>query len=178
MKPNLPSLLLLMLALCCGCQFSTQLNVFEQQTAIPHQSWDAKFRPVFTVHITDTTALYDIYVTLRHTNDYRYSNLWLLITTTYPDGKSIRQRVELPLADATGRWFGSGMEDIFFHRILIQHHAYFNQPGTYRFTFEQDMRDNPLPNVMNIGLRIEKIGRRQPVAAEAEKQVSQPTAQP
>lgn len=161
MKTNPPFLLLLLFVLCAGCQFSTRLNVFEQQTAIPHERWDMRFRPVFAVNITDTTALYDIYVTLRHTNDYRYSNLWLLITTTFPNGKSIQQRVELPLADATGKWFGSGMEDIFFHRILIQHNAYFNQPGTYRFTFEQDMRDNPLLHVLNVGLRIEKIGNRQ-----------------
>lgn len=171
-------MLLLLLTWCCGCQFSTRLNVFEQQTAIPHQSWDAQFRPVFTVHITDTAALYDIYVTLRHTNNYRYSNLWLMITTTFPDGRSIQRRVELPLADATGKWFGSGMDDIFFHRILIQHNAYFNEPGIYRFTFEQDMRDNPLSDVWNVGLRIEKVGHRQPIGSPDVHQSDSSTTQP
>ncbi|MCL6524366.1 MAG: gliding motility lipoprotein GldH [Thermoflavifilum sp.] len=163
MKRNLLACFILLMSLCSACQFSQKLNVFQQQVAIPQQRWYANFRPSFTVQITDTTALYDIYVVLRHTNDYRYSNLWLLITTEFPNGHAIRRRVELPLADPTGKWFGTGIEDIFFHRILIQHRAYFNQIGTYRFTFEQDMRDNPLPYIMNVGLRIEKIGSRQAV---------------
>ncbi|HEX2683910.1 MAG TPA: hypothetical protein VHL77_08250, partial [Ferruginibacter sp.] len=53
-------------------------------------------------------------------------------------------------------WFGTGMDDIFEYRKLIQQRTRFTRPGQYRFTLEQIMRDDPLENVMNVGLRIEK----------------------
>jgi len=96
----------------------------------------------------------------------------------FPRWKIHTAQGELPLADATGKWFGSGMDDIFFHRILIQHNAYFNEPGIYRFTFEQDMRDNPLSDVWNVGLRIEKVGHRQPIGSPDVHQADSSTTQP
>ncbi|SKA15254.1 gliding motility-associated lipoprotein GldH [Chitinophaga eiseniae] len=140
-----------------------KMDAYEKNREIPEHDWAYGYKPSFDVTIQpeDTATLFDIYVNVRHTDAYPYSNMWLLIGTKYP-GDSIpkEQRVELPLADINGKWHGNGIDDIFEHRVLIQQKALFNKPGTYQFTFEQNMRQNPLPHVMNIGLRIEKAGNR------------------
>ena len=66
---------------------------------------------------------------------------------------------ELPLATNDKGWLGSGMDDIYEHRIAltpINNEFYFKKPGDYSFALEQIMREDPLSNVLNIGLRIEK----------------------
>lgn len=151
---------LLLLAAACK---PIKMDAYEKNLEIPGHDWAYDYKPSFDVTIQpeDTANLYDIYVNVRHTDAYPYSNIWLLVGTRYP-GDSIpkEQRVELPLADINGKWHGSGIDDIYEHRVLIQQKAIFSKPGTYKFTFEQNMRQNPLPHVMNIGLRIEKAGKR------------------
>lgn len=148
--------------LLCSCNHWDELRVFEKNIPVPGYEWSYDFKPSYAVQITDTAALYNIYVTFRHTAAYPFSNIWLLITTEYPGEKPVTSRVELPLADVGGKWLGSGMDGIFDHRIPIQRHAKFNKKGIYHFSFEQNMRENPLPHVMSVGLRIEKAGTETP----------------
>ncbi len=140
-----------------GCVQEAKLNIYQKNISIPGYNWDYDFHPSFQFKITDTAARYNIFVTVRHTNAYPYSNLWLLIYSNYSGVKPKSKRVELPLADKEGRWLGSGMGDIYEHRIPIQENARFSKTGVYHFSFEQNMRLNPLPNIMSVGLRIEKI---------------------
>lgn len=53
------------------------------------------------------------------------------------------------------------MDDIFEHRQLLTPRSadkafYFKKPGDYTFTIEQIMREDPLEQVLNTGIRIEK----------------------
>lgn len=147
------------LVIISGCGFHSQLDVYEKHVTIPGYSWNYNFHPSFSVYIKDTTATYSIFVTVRNSNEYAFSNIWLLISSGKEGEKPKTQRVELPLADKEGRWLGSGMDGIYDHRIPIQEHARFNRAGAYDFSFEQNMRTNPLPHIMSVGLRIEKISR-------------------
>lgn len=140
-----------------GCRQSLRLNTYERHVSIPKYSWDYDFRPSFSFQIKDTAARYNLFVTIRHADDYPFSNIWLLISSGPEGHKPREQRVELPLADAEGRWLGSGMDGIYDHRIPIQRHARFDKAGTYVFSFRQDMRSNPLQHIMSVGLRVEKI---------------------
>lgn len=153
-------------AACCLVMASclpAKMDAYEKNQEIPGHQWSYQYKPDFevTVKPEDTAYLYNIYVNVRHTDAYPYSNIWVLVNTQAP-GDSTRQsrRVELPLADASGKWLGSGLDDIYEHRIPIQERAILNKAGTYHFIFEQNMRQNPLPYVMNVGLRIEKAGPR------------------
>ncbi|MCW3462479.1 gliding motility lipoprotein GldH [Chitinophaga nivalis] len=140
-----------------------KLDAYEKNLEIPGHDWTYDYKPFFeiTLQPEDTANLYDIAVNVRHTDAYPYSNIWVMIGTQYPGDSVIKeQRVELQLAELSGKWLGTGLDDIYERRIPIQQKAIFNKPGTYRFTFEQNMRQNPLPHVMNVGLRIEKAGKR------------------
>ena len=134
-------------------------NVFEKDVTIPGQEWASGFQPTFTFDIAapDTTNLYNVYIVLRHTDAYNYNNIWIRGTARVPgDSATQSQRYDLSLADNQKGWTGSGMDDIYEHRIEIQHRTKFNHPGTYSLTLEQIMREDPLQHVLDVGVRIEK----------------------
>lgn len=148
--------------LMLSCHQLGTLGIYERDIEVPGNSWYYNFHPSFSVTIADTSVRYNIYVILRHTNAYRYSNIWLLISSRGPGEAARTQRVELPLADREGNWLGTGMDDIFFHRIMIHQDFRFPRPGTYGYSLEQNMRQNPLSQVLSVGIRVERVSPQQP----------------
>ena len=136
----------------------TTVGVFEKNITIPGHAWSTQFKPEITFDIQDTTALYTIYVVLRHTDAYRYNNIWINIQTIAPGGATTNQPLDLTLATDSKGWLGSGMDDIFEHRIPITppQKPERLKAGTYHFKLENIMREDPLENIMNIGIRLEK----------------------
>jgi gliding motility-associated lipoprotein GldH len=143
----------------CGTACKT-IDVFEKNVSIPQQQWERSFQPVIVFNISDTTALYNIYVTLRHTHAYNYNNIWLNVNYQLPGDTLKQQRVDIPLADNNKGWLGTGMDDIYEVRRLITPQPYrFKNSGECTFTLEQIMRESPLKYVMNAGIRVEKVNR-------------------
>ena len=65
------------------------------------------------------------------------------------------RRIDLTLAAPDGKWLGKGTASVISYRIpIIQKDV--PKPGTYHFELEQNMRVNTLPNVINIGMAVEK----------------------
>lgn len=137
-------------------------KIDEENIEIPQYVWNLDFKPEFNVEITDTVLLYNVYVNVRHTTYYPYSNLWINITTVFPDSSTIEKRVPLELADKQGKWYGDCLGDICDTQVQIQQNAFFDKPGNYTFRFEQIMRTDNLPLIMSMGLRVEKAGVRAP----------------
>lgn len=141
------------------CMISCERNrVYEKNISIEKYSWDSKVIPSYKVEIIDTSVLYNIYVNIRHADLYPFQNIWLQVGTQFPNGTKASRRVEIMLANDEGKWYGEGLGDIWDFRSLIQENAFFNNPGTYTFTIEQNMRQDPLPGIMAIGLRVENMG--------------------
>jgi gliding motility-associated lipoprotein GldH len=55
----------------------------------------------------------------------------------------------------TGKPQGTGLGDIFNHQFDLLHGFRFPKTGTYNMTLKQYMRQDPLPDIYSIGLRIE-----------------------
>lgn len=135
------------------------VDVFEKNATFPQNEWDRSFKPSVDFTITDTASLYNIYVTLRHTYAYKYNNIWINLQYTLPGDTLKQQKVDILLGDnQKGEWLGTGMDDIFEVRRLITPQPFrFRNAGNCNFVIEQVMRDNPLKNVMNVGIRVEKV---------------------
>src|SRR6266480_3015242 len=134
------------------------LDVFEKDLPVPGHRWESNFQPSIEFEINDTSSFYNVYIVLRHTNEYRYNNVWIKASVKEPGSPDLKSRqYDLLLANNNKGWLCSGMDDIFDHRILIQPQTKFNKSGKYQFTLQQIMREDPLPHVMNVGLRIEKV---------------------
>ena len=136
----------------------SKIEVFEKNISIPKHSWQYSLQPVFDFNITDTSSLYNLYIVLRHTDAYRYNNIWLNVGSQSPADTMRYQRFDLQLgSDATG-WEGTGMDDIWELRKSITKGPFkFNKTGDYKFSIAQVMRENPLPEIVSVGVRVEKV---------------------
>lgn len=148
----------LMVVLITG-MFFTSCNkdvVFSKYKTFEESQWSAKDKAVFDLEITDTQTLNNISLMIRHTETYPYNNLFLFVTTKYPDGKTLTDTMEVVLSNSKGEWLGSGAGDIYDFKVPIKKNVRFPLGGKYQFTFEQGMRVDPLPMIMDFGFEIEK----------------------
>jgi gliding motility-associated lipoprotein GldH len=130
--------------------------VYEKNIRIPDGIWDRNNPIRFEVIIQDTITPYNLYINVRNTGLYPVSNLYLFITTTAPSGHSVKDTVEIILADEKGEWLGKGLGDIWDLQRLYKQHVRFAQKGMYLFEYEQAMRIEKLPFILDAGLRVEK----------------------
>lgn len=135
-----------------GCSHHALLDEFK---AIPKQSWNYSETPVFDVHIADNNQAYKLKINARITADYRYSNLFLLVHQQGPGMELLTKRVELKVADKDGRWLGRGVGSLYSYQIAYDNNYLFPDTGVYVFRLEQNMRDNPLKGVSDIGFCVE-----------------------
>ncbi len=138
----------------------SSIDLYEKTVAIPRHSWKAGYKPAFTFTIKDTSSAYQLFLILRHNDKYNYNNIYINLYTQQPGQDSLQSaRYDLRLATNEKGWLASGMDDIYEHRIPLTpmgQQFYFRKPGNYIFSIEQIMREDPLNNVLNAGLRIEK----------------------
>ena len=146
-------LALLFVSVLCSCNDN---GVFESNQSIEEKGWTYDNSVVFEAEILDTTALYNLYVNIRHTKDYEYSNLWMKILTTIPGEEPMVTPVNLPIANAEGKWFGSGLASVLSVKLIIQEKAILSKVGKYRFELIQNMRVDPVEEILDVGLIIEK----------------------
>lgn len=133
-------------------------RVFEQNTDFAKNSWDVQQKPAFTFVIEDTTARYDVFFNVRFASAYGFYNLYMKHTLTGPTGPVGRPLLhQILLMDAkTGEPKGSGTGDIYDLQTLALPKQHFARPGSYTLTLEQYMRQDQLPGLMAVGVRVAK----------------------
>lgn len=144
-------------ALAMGC---AEGPVFQADVPVPDGAWESGLKPSFAFEITDTVSRHDVYIDIRHTGDYPFSDLYLFVDLSGPSGRGARDTVECILADPMGRWLGRGTGFIFADRfqakVLYKLGNRFPAAGRYTMQLEQGMRMNPLPGVIDVGVSIER----------------------
>jgi len=131
-------------------------RVFENNTSINNNNWRINQVVKFDVKITDITHRNNLYINIRNSGAYNFSNLYLFIKTNMPNGKTISDTLECILANEQGKWLGRGTGHILDNQIPFKKNILFPDTGTYHFEIEQAMRMETLPEIYDIGLRIEK----------------------
>ena len=153
---NLIKKFLLCLVPCALCLAScTTVDIYEKHVTIPGFSWKSSYVPEFSFTVKDSSALYDLLFVIRHNQKYNYTNIWINLYSQPPGDTVHKAPFEIPLATNEKGWLGSGMDDIYEQRYPLAEKIHL-KAGTYHFRIEQIMREDPLENVMNVGLRIEK----------------------
>jgi gliding motility-associated lipoprotein GldH len=153
--------LLLLLNICCVLPGCLPAPYYQKEEAIPQNAWTYDFKPSFTFDITDSVAIYQPYFLIRHSQAYPYCNIWLWVYIKTPgDSVPKKERVNITLAENNGKWLGLGMGEIYEQRmrIIFSDAVKFNKLGTYTVSLEQNMRINPLPEIMNVGFCLKKKG--------------------
>jgi gliding motility-associated lipoprotein GldH len=133
----------------------TDTALVDINIAIPNRNWSYVNRIKVPVTITDPSKAYNLYLNLRQTSDYQYSNIFILLHCSGPGLPRTRERMEFRLAYPDGQWLGSGSGNLISNQIPLKQNFRFPEKGAYLFEIEQNMRDNPLHEISDVGLRIE-----------------------
>lgn len=151
MKAKLSLLIVLSIALA-AC---TDNALIDQNIPIKNKTWLYEQKPQFPVHITNNNIPYHLYLNLRNSIDYPFSNIFILIHQQNPDKTRITYRVEVKLANPEGLWKGKSAGSLFSQQVRFLKDYHFPDTGEYIFQLEQNMRVNGLIGINDIGLRIE-----------------------
>lgn len=142
-------LLPLMLTACDGSVY------YDEGRSVDEHGWLPSDSVYFDVDVDDTNRIFNFLFEVRNSVSYPYSNTFLFIRTTFPDGSYAQDTMEYPLADPTGKWFGRRTGRYIDTRYYFRRNARFPMEGTYRFAVTNGMRDSAVAGLKDISLRIE-----------------------
>lgn len=142
--------------------FSCDSNqIFDEYKSVPNQ-WDKDALISFTVTPPDSTKLYNLFVNIRTTSDYKFSNLFLIAEMNFPHGKTIKDTLEYQMAEPNGTLMGEGFSDIKENKLWYKEGVKFDEVGAYNITIQHAMRNNGevkgvdnLEGITDVGFRIE-----------------------
>ncbi len=140
--------------LISGCQ---NLGNYEKRITIPNHKWEKNFVPSFEFEKkSDKNQNSRLFVVVRHTNNYAYNNVHLKINISNGNDTAKSVEIDLPLtaSNENKKWTNKGMDDIYEVKYPVASVA---NPGKYKVTVENIMRDNPLPEILNIGMAVENV---------------------
>jgi len=130
--------------------------IVDKNTGIDNHNWSYVNLVKYDVEIDNEKIPYNLYFNLRVTGDYKYSNIFILMHENGPGVKNDVNRYEFKLANADGEWLGKGSGNLYEYQMMFRANYMFPAKGVYHFAIEQNMRDNPLHEVSDVGLRVEK----------------------
>ena len=153
-------LLVILIAVSCDSK-----RFFDQYRSLPNQ-WHKDSVVLFKVTPPDTINNYNLFLNLRNTNDYKYSNLYLVVELDYPNGKTLKDTLEYRMAAPDGTFLGSGFTDIKENKLWYKGYEdpfIFDEAGEYQIKIQHAMRKNGevfgvlnLEGITDVGFRIER----------------------
>ncbi|SOD20038.1 gliding motility lipoprotein GldH [Pedobacter xixiisoli] len=133
-----------------SCNFNT---VVDTNQTIEDNQWLYANVAKAEFEINDVAKPYQVNFKLRINSEYRYSNLFVL--ATFKDAKSRKKtRYQFKLAKADGQWLGKGSGDLYTYSFPLLKNHRFADTGKYSIEIEQNMRDNPLVGISDVGIEV------------------------
>ena len=149
------SKLLLSLALAFIIVSCDSNKLYEENLSVDEDGWHHDDVKTFEFDISDTLSPLNLYINVRTSTDYTFSNLFLFLHSSYPDGYNDKDTLEFILAEPSGKWLGESSGTVVENKILIFKGGRFTTPGTYKFELEHAMRQKVLPEILDVGFRVE-----------------------
>ena len=133
-------------------------RIFEKNVKMKNRVWSIHEPVIFQFSIEDIHFSYDFYFNLRNSILYPYQNIYLNYSLMDTLGNTYKDDlVNIKLFDSkTGEPLGDGLGDIFDHQYQVIDGYLFNNPGVYQMKINHYMRPDSLPEIMAVGIRIER----------------------
>lgn len=132
-------------------------RVAEENKELKDRNWHIDSVQNFSLNVEDASKPYNLLINVRNSESYPYYNLFLryyLLDSTKKEIKS--QQLELILMDpVTGKPTGNGLGDIYAHQYPLLKQFTFPKSGVYYVKLKQYMRQDPLPEINSVGIRLE-----------------------
>ncbi len=131
-------------------------KILDEVKELPEYGWQKDSLQKFSFQVEDTNYTYDLFLKMRISADYPFSNIWVRGHEEGPSGQKATDRYEFILATPEGKWTGSGIGGVFTYSFPLSENRVYSDTGWYQTSIEQYMRIDTLPYVRNIGLQVKK----------------------
>lgn len=126
---------------------------------MPGNTWNLKDVLVFKIPVEDTVSNNQILFTIRTGSSYPFRNIYLFVSTTSPEGKTVTDTLHYYLSNEKGEWYGKGSLDIHELDLPYKKNVFFPSKGTYEIEVQHGMRMTDLKGVYDFGIRVEKTDK-------------------
>ncbi len=155
------TLLVLILGLT-ACDSSIEFISFQ---SVKNAIWKAKDTLNFEFQVADTLKPKNLFLHIRNSNSYAFSNLYVITQLQFPDNKVVIDTLQYEMADKNGKLLGSGMSSTKESKLFYKEQKIFPTTGSYRVKIYQAMRKQgeiepiDLEGVQEVGFSLEKINQ-------------------
>ena len=126
---------------------------YAESQSISKSGWGSTDTLVFSPSIETINTAHDLYVWVRHSKDYKYSNIWLKVSSELElndeDGL-----FEIPLADKQGKWLGTCSQSMCTTKLLLKEGITSELNQAYKLSVVQYMREQKLPYIKDVGIEL------------------------
>lgn len=150
--------LLFLISLIASCD---DTRVFDTYQTVS-ESWEQEEKVSFILPELDSLQRYNLFINIRNTNNYKFSNLFLISKMKFPNGKIISDTLEYEMAKPNGEWLGTGFSNLKESKLWYKENVTFSEQGVYEVELQHAMRKNgeifgihSLEGITDIGFRIE-----------------------
>ena len=130
--------------------------------------WDKDEIIEFTLPQMDSLKRYDLFISVRNTNDFPFNNLFLIVNMNFPHGKTISDTLEYKMARSNGEWLGEGIGSIKENKLWYKENIVFSEEGNYNITITHAVRNNGdsggvtrLDGITDVGFSVEEVAKQQ-----------------
>jgi len=137
---------------------------FDAYISFGASGWDKENPASFQFQIQDTLSKNDLFINIRNTNEYQFSNLFVITELIYPNGFYVIDTLEYEMADEQGKWLGKGFTDLKQSKLFYKESFVFPILGDYQINIQQAMRKRDqidgiqnLKGISDVGFRVETV---------------------
>lgn len=143
----LASVAMMLSMLPSGC--ANLLNDDSAYSLLPESGWVYGDMVTFSLTHLDSVSSGELFVAVSHDSSYRYSNLWLEISSVEEDNSLVRDTVEFHMSDSCGNWSGTGLGPEIEVEIPVKH---IRHVSGHPINIRHIMRCDTLRGISKVGL--------------------------
>ena len=135
---------------------SCRTDVVYDNTTDVLDKWPVDVPVDFPFEITDTSAQYDMILKVYHDQGFKYQNLYVKLSTSFPNGEVVDDIVSLDLRNKKGRSNGQCPKTTCNVPFVLQQNIYFKSPGHYNLGVNHHSRQDTIEGIKKLRLVIKK----------------------
>lgn len=129
--------------------------------------WGQDETVAFKIPQLDSLKKYNLFLNVRNTNNYKFNNIFLIVSMHFPHGKTITDTLEYRMANPDGSWMGQGIGNVKENKLWYKENVSFFENGSYTITIGQAMRNNGsvegvtrLEGISDVGFSVEEAPKQ------------------
>jgi len=135
----------------CFVLFSCDKGIlYKEKAVLDTMGWGYNNPVTYTFTVSDTVQAYDLVLKIDHDVEFSNQNFYTQFTTTYPDGKEVKDIVSMELSSNYGQWMGDCDDTHCLIEILLKGSTRFKQTGTHSIKIAQHSREEKLEGIRSL----------------------------